>query len=282
MAKDTTSKCKAFNRLLGAYQNVSGITTLKDCFTSCVTNASCIAYYYNILPDCRNYILNTTISNPAQSGVVSYNICPNDPSQCLSSTKLTANIVTVSANKTCYQTCLENPICVGSYSVNGKCRNDYLNGTLINVLNDSKVEAFVRCRMMNAPTTTTTITTVETTTTTSTTSPTTTTTTEETTTTEPTTFFTTTDEKTTTAAPTSLTNTPEPCTEKADIIVLLDASTSIGAESWSYVTQTAANITQYFDVGPDKVRFAAMTFNRKPTAQFNLKDHLDHDSLTRV
>ncbi|XP_059171860.1 uncharacterized protein LOC131952939 [Physella acuta] len=84
-----------------------------------------------------------------------------------------------------------------------------------------------------------------------------------------------------TAAPSHPIKASEPCTEMLDIVLVLDYSTSIGPVNWNYVTQLSANITQYFDVGPDKARFATMTFNREPTVQFNLKDHLDHDSLTR-
>ncbi|XP_059171981.1 collagen alpha-1(XX) chain-like [Physella acuta] len=85
-----------------------------------------------------------------------------------------------------------------------------------------------------------------------------------------------------TATPSQPIITPEPCIEKADIAFLLDASTSIGAENWKYQTQIAANITRYFDVGSDKVRFAAIIFNRIPTLQFDLKDRLDHDSLSQA
>ncbi|XP_059163536.1 collagen alpha-1(XII) chain-like [Physella acuta] len=79
-------------------------------------------------------------------------------------------------------------------------------------------------------------------------------------------------------------STPEPCTEttKADIILIMDASSSIQKENWKYQTQLSANITQYFNVGPDNVRFGAMIFNRMPKKQFDLKDHLDHDSLSQT
>ncbi|XP_059171793.1 uncharacterized protein LOC131952884 [Physella acuta] len=59
-------------------------------------------------------------------------------------------------------------------------------------------------------------------------------------------------------------------------------TTPAPAWNWNYQIQMAANITSYFAVGADEVRFAAMIFNSVPTKVFDLKDHLDHDSLAKA
>ncbi|XP_059175665.1 collagen alpha-1(XII) chain-like [Physella acuta] len=62
----------------------------------------------------------------------------------------------------------------------------------------------------------------------------------------------------------------------------MDASTSIGANNWIYQTQMAANITKYFDVQQNRVRFAAITFNRIPVKEFDLKDYTSQKSLEKA
>ncbi|XP_059170537.1 uncharacterized protein LOC131951789 [Physella acuta] len=66
---------------------------------------------------------------------------------------------------------------------------------------------------------------------------------------------------------------------KADIILVMDASSSVGEANWVHQTDMAANITHYFHVGPDNVRFAALLFHRNPTKIFDLKDYTSHSSL---
>ncbi|XP_059162383.1 uncharacterized protein LOC131945272 [Physella acuta] len=109
-----------------------------------------------------------------------------------------------------------------------------------------------------------------------------TTTTEEPTTTteEPTTTTTTT---TTTTRPTAP-PTPKPCTKrtKADIILLLDASTSIGKTNWANQVKFAAGVTENFNVGKDDVRFGTVIFNRNATKIFDLNKYFDHESLSKA
>ncbi|XP_059171779.1 collagen alpha-3(VI) chain-like isoform X2 [Physella acuta] len=73
-----------------------------------------------------------------------------------------------------------------------------------------------------------------------------------------------------------------PCIQKADVVFLLDASTSIGEQNWTRTTEIAADITKYVDVRPVSVLFATVMFNRIPTKQFDLKDHMDHYSLVKA
>uniref|UniRef100_A0A2C9JP45 VWFA domain-containing protein n=1 Tax=Biomphalaria glabrata TaxID=6526 RepID=A0A2C9JP45_BIOGL len=134
--------------------------------------------------------------------------------------------------------------------------------------------------------TTTTTTTEEPTTTTE--EPTTTTTTTE----EPTTFTTTTTTTTTTTKttttpytrPPSPPPTPTPCknTTKADILLVIDASTSIGPTKWLNQTLFASTVTSYFNVGPEEVQFGALIFNAAPVKLFDLKTYSDHSSLSKA
>ncbi|KAH9505516.1 Collagen alpha-5(VI) chain [Bulinus truncatus] len=116
----------------------------------------------------------------------------------------------------------------------------------------------------------------------------TTTTEEPTTTTEkPTTTTTTTTTQITTT--TAITRPPYPppttlpCinTTKADIIFIIDGSTSIGNRKWKNQTQFAASVTQYFNVDPN-VRFGLVVFHKYAEKKFDLKDYSDHKSLSNA
>ncbi|KAI8767689.1 collagen alpha-1(XII) chain [Biomphalaria glabrata] len=117
------------------------------------------------------------------------------------------------------------------------------------------------------------------TTTTTTEEPTTTTTTEE-----PTTTTTTTTTTTAYTRPPYPPSTPTPCknTTKADIILVIDASTSIGPTKWLNQTLFASTVTSYFNVGPEEVQFGALIFNAAPVKLFDLKTYSDHASLSKA
>ncbi|KAK0050622.1 collagen alpha-1(XII) chain [Biomphalaria pfeifferi] len=139
------------------------------------------------------------------------------------------------------------------------------------------------------PTTTTeepTTTTEEPTTTTEELTTTTTTTEEPTTTTEEPTTTTTTTRTTTTpyTRPPIPPSTPTPCKNntKADIILVIDASTSIGPTKWLNQTLFASTVTSYFNVGPEEVQFGALIFNAAPVKLFDLKTYSDHDALSKA
>ncbi|KAH9500956.1 hypothetical protein Btru_069322 [Bulinus truncatus] len=78
---------------------------------------------------------------------------------------------------------------------------------------------------------------------------------------------------------TKTTTTVKPCDEtaKADIMLILDASSSIGSENWNHQTQFAAEITDAFSIG--NVRFGMIVFNEKPSLIFDMNTYLDKQSL---
>ncbi|KAK6970941.1 collagen alpha-5(VI) chain [Biomphalaria glabrata] len=116
--------------------------------------------------------------------------------------------------------------------------------------------------------------------TTTTAAPTTTTAAPTTTTAAPTTTKTT-PKPTTTNPPAPTTTTVKPCekTAKSDIMVVLDASNSIGETNWGHQTKFAADITQAFKIGPNDIQFGCLIFNNETTKIFDLKTYSDKTSL---
>ncbi|KAH9505734.1 Collagen alpha-6(VI) chain [Bulinus truncatus] len=73
-----------------------------------------------------------------------------------------------------------------------------------------------------------------------------------------------------------------PCynTTKADIILLIDASTSIGPDNWLKQAKFASELVQAFTVGPKDVLFGCLIFNRTPTKIFDLKTYMNSTSAS--
>ncbi|KAH9505503.1 Collagen alpha-5(VI) chain [Bulinus truncatus] len=92
---------------------------------------------------------------------------------------------------------------------------------------------------------------------------------------------TTTTAKPTTALPATTTTTQKPCIKKsrADIIFVLDASSSIKKENWIYQTKFAAEVTQAFAIGPDDVQFGTEIFNSDVTKIHDLNTYSDKKAL---
>ncbi|KAH9505510.1 Collagen alpha-5(VI) chain [Bulinus truncatus] len=92
---------------------------------------------------------------------------------------------------------------------------------------------------------------------------------------------TTTTAKPTTALPATTTTTQKPCIKKsrADIIFVLDASSSIKKENWIYQTKFAAEVTQAFAIGPDDVQFSTLIFNSDVTKIHDLNTYSDKKAL---
>lgn len=67
-----------------------------------------------------------------------------------------------------------------------------------------------------------------------------------------------------------------------DILVVMDASSSIGYKNFEVQKNFVANVTGAFSVSPTEVRFGALIFDTNPTKKFDLKDYLDNDSLSKV
>ncbi|KAK0050641.1 collagen alpha-1(XII) chain [Biomphalaria pfeifferi] len=70
--------------------------------------------------------------------------------------------------------------------------------------------------------------------------------------------------------------------ELGDIIFILDVSSSIGDKNFEIQKHYVSNITREFTVSPTQVRFGCLIFDANPTKQFDLKDYLDNDSLSKA
>ncbi|XP_069574476.1 collagen alpha-6(VI) chain-like isoform X1 [Brachyistius frenatus] len=65
----------------------------------------------------------------------------------------------------------------------------------------------------------------------------------------------------------------------ADIVFLVDGSTSIGIANFQEVRQFLQSVVSGLDIGPDKVRVGLAQYSDKPYTEFLLEDHMDKQSL---
>ncbi|XP_070690878.1 collagen alpha-6(VI) chain-like [Pempheris klunzingeri] len=65
----------------------------------------------------------------------------------------------------------------------------------------------------------------------------------------------------------------------ADIVFLVDGSSSIGSDNFQEVRQFLRSIIDALDIGPDKVRIGLAQYSNEPHKEFLLKDHMDKNSL---
>lgn len=65
----------------------------------------------------------------------------------------------------------------------------------------------------------------------------------------------------------------------ADIVFLVDGSTSIGDSSFQEVRKFLRSVVSGLDIGPDRVRVGLAQYSDDPHQEFLLKDHLDAQSL---
>uniref|UniRef100_UPI0037E74C95 collagen alpha-6(VI) chain isoform X2 n=1 Tax=Semicossyphus pulcher TaxID=241346 RepID=UPI0037E74C95 len=65
----------------------------------------------------------------------------------------------------------------------------------------------------------------------------------------------------------------------ADIVFLVDGSSSIGISSFQEMKQFLRSVISGLDIGPDKVRVGLAQYSDQPYQEFLLKDHMDKDSL---
>ncbi|XP_055859884.1 collagen alpha-1(XII) chain-like [Biomphalaria glabrata] len=93
---------------------------------------------------------------------------------------------------------------------------------------------------------------------------------------------------TTTKRTTTTTKAPPPevipCRNitKADIMIVEDASTSIGQANWNIQTRFAADVANAFTVGPNDVLFAALIFNRNVTRNFNFNTYTNKADVVKA
>ncbi|KAI3361009.1 hypothetical protein L3Q82_012904, partial [Scortum barcoo] len=65
----------------------------------------------------------------------------------------------------------------------------------------------------------------------------------------------------------------------ADIVFLVDGSSSIGPDSFQEVRNFLRNITKVLEIGPNKVRIGLAQYSDEPHQEFLLKDHMDKKSV---
>ncbi|XP_076592743.1 collagen alpha-6(VI) chain [Chaetodon auriga] len=65
----------------------------------------------------------------------------------------------------------------------------------------------------------------------------------------------------------------------ADIVFLVDGSSSIGISNFQEVRQFLRSVVTGLDIGPDKVRVGLAQYSDEPYQEFLLKDHMDKNSL---
>nr|XP_046254472.1 collagen alpha-6(VI) chain isoform X2 [Scatophagus argus] len=65
----------------------------------------------------------------------------------------------------------------------------------------------------------------------------------------------------------------------ADIVFLVDGSSSIGISNFREVRQFLRSVVTGLDIGPDKVRIGLAQYSDEPHQEFLLKDHMDKNSL---
>ncbi|XP_068178959.1 collagen alpha-6(VI) chain isoform X2 [Antennarius striatus] len=65
----------------------------------------------------------------------------------------------------------------------------------------------------------------------------------------------------------------------ADIVFLVDGSTSIGDNNFKEIQQFLKSVASGLDIGPDRVRMALAQYSHETYQEFLLKDHMDKTSL---
>lgn len=66
---------------------------------------------------------------------------------------------------------------------------------------------------------------------------------------------------------------------RADIVFLVDGSTSIGNDNFQEVRRFLRDVVNGLDIGPDKVRVGLAQYSDDPRQEFLLEDHMDKTSV---
>ncbi|CAG5118377.1 unnamed protein product, partial [Candidula unifasciata] len=72
------------------------------------------------------------------------------------------------------------------------------------------------------------------------------------------------------------------CQGQADILFILDSSSSISRASYNTMINFVINVTRNFYIGPNTVQFAAVVFGSAPYLQFNFNIFTDHLALEQA
>ncbi|XP_067345178.1 cartilage matrix protein-like [Channa argus] len=68
-------------------------------------------------------------------------------------------------------------------------------------------------------------------------------------------------------------------TDKIDIVLLVDGSSSITFKDFNDIKSFVANLVNTFDIGPDRVQIALTQFSTRPRTEWNLNTHTTKESL---
>ncbi|XP_074663110.1 matrilin-1-like isoform X2 [Tubulanus polymorphus] len=69
---------------------------------------------------------------------------------------------------------------------------------------------------------------------------------------------------------------------KADILFVMDESSSIWPEYFKKQMEFAARVVSAFNIQPDSIRIGAITFSTKARIQFNFKDYITKDEVVKA
>lgn len=65
------------------------------------------------------------------------------------------------------------------------------------------------------------------------------------------------------------------CLKKADLVIILDASGSVGKANWKKQVDFAISLVSRLNIGTNHVQVALITFSDKETIIFHLNTHKD-------
>jgi hypothetical protein len=72
------------------------------------------------------------------------------------------------------------------------------------------------------------------------------------------------------------------CGAVADIIFVLDTSSSMSPQEFQLEKEFAIRLSEHFFIGKYDTRFAALSFSDRVVKMFDLKDYADHNDLKTV
>jgi Mg-chelatase subunit ChlD len=81
---------------------------------------------------------------------------------------------------------------------------------------------------------------------------------------------------------TSPTPAPKRCAGKADILFILDCSSSIGARNYEFLLNFTAEVTTSFEIGQDAVQFSALVYSSRTYKEFGFTDYLTNDAVKQA
>ena len=71
----------------------------------------------------------------------------------------------------------------------------------------------------------------------------------------------------------------ENCTAKADIVILMDGSGSVGSSNFQTALEFMSSLVSNYDIGLDETRVGVVVYSSSPSPRINLNSYSDADSL---